>query len=116
MAEAHILVPYREWFTSNDAPGFTTAMTGGGATWGTHPLTAWPDHQHGRITAQRGDVVVGEVRPHFLIDSNPAVEPVHVLWTPKLMNGPRLSAETSWHLAAAALVHALGTGLTSPTS
>ncbi|MEU3625980.1 hypothetical protein BS329_30475 [Amycolatopsis coloradensis] len=114
MAEAHILVPSRQWFPTDDAPGFTTAMSGAGAAWGTHQLTAWPDHDRGRITARRGNIVVGEVQPQFLIDGDPAVDRVHVLWTPKLANGPSLSAETSWHLTATALAHALSQ-LASPT-
>lgn len=110
MAEAHILVPFRDWFPTNDAPGFISAL-GGGAVWGRRPLTAFPDSGHGRIVAHdRGDVVVGAIRPLFLIDGDPALEPVRILWEPRLENGPRLATDPSWHAAASALADVIDNG------
>ena len=107
MAEAHILVPHREWFASDDAPGFTSAMSGGGAAWGTRPFTAWPDHERRCITARAGDDVVGEVAPEFALEADPAVEPVHLVWTPTLRSGRILQASASWRAACASLADAV---------
>uniref|UniRef100_UPI003F492F69 hypothetical protein n=1 Tax=Amycolatopsis sp. CA-096443 TaxID=3239919 RepID=UPI003F492F69 len=108
MAEAHILVPYAQRFATGDAPGFIHAMTGAGPVWGRHRLTAKPDHEGRRFTAHRADgVVIGEIRPRFLVDGDPALEPVRIQWTPELDNGPRLDPEPTWHRAAAALAHAV---------
>ncbi|MET9260346.1 hypothetical protein [Amycolatopsis sp. NPDC004079] len=109
MAEAHILVPYPQWFAADGAPGFITAMTGGGGAWAKHRLVAYPDHERRCITAHRddgADTVVGEIRPRFLLDGDPALEPVRILWTPKRAAGPFLAASMSWHTAAAGLARA----------
>lgn len=107
MAEAHILVPSREWVVTGDAPGFITALAGARPVWGAQSLTALPDHEHRRITVLRDDVVAGEIRPRFLIDGDPALEPVGITWTPKPVHGPCLGPRDSWHAAAAALARVL---------
>lgn len=107
LAEAHILVPYREWFAAPDAPGFIPAISDPGTYWGER-FIAWPDHQRGCLTAHdRDGGRVAEVWPQFSIDAEPAVEQVGLSWAPVLQDGRELDVTPSWHDACASILKAL---------